>query len=204
MTLFKRQEQQADVQPKAAASASAPGAATQVLAPQTPAAPGVVPPPAAPVYSTRPPEATQRFELDTGSLVAEVTKASESPQNVQKSVRVAVQRTRTASAPGKSVVRRPAQQAVPAPAWATPQRARQAFDPSRCAQAGLLNLAWSWQQSGAPIRAIHAYMKVITRYPGTAGAAAAVADLVELSDKLADQGQFHIALGIYEELEHLL
>jgi hypothetical protein len=31
-----------------------------------------------------------------------------------------------------------------------------------------------------------------------------VADLVELSDKLADQGQFHIALGIYEELEELL
>ena len=203
MTLFKRQEQQAEVQQKAAASAI--GAAIQILAPQTPAAPGVVPPPAAPVYSTRPPESTQRFELDTGSLVAEATtKQSESQQSVQKSVRVAVQRRRTASAPGNSVVRRPAQPPATAPAWAAQTHGRQSFDPSRCAQAGLLNLAWSWQEAGAPIRAIHAYMKVLTRYPGTAGAAAAVADLVELSDKLADQGQFHIALGIYEELEQLL
>ena len=202
MTLFKRQEQQADVQQKAAASA--PGAATQVLVPQNPATPGVVPPPAAPVYSTRPPETAQHFELDTGSLVAEVSKSSEAQENVQKRVRVAVQRTRTASSPRSSVVRRPVQQPTAVPAWAAPTRVRQSFDPSRCAQAGLLNLAWSWQQAGAPIRAIHAYMKVLTRYPGTAGAAAAVADLVELSDKLADQGQFHIALGIYEELEHLL
>jgi len=201
MTLFKRQEQQADVQQKAAASA--PGAATQVLTQAAPT-PGVVPPPAAPVYSTRPPEAAQRFELDTGSLVAEVSKSSDAQESVQKRVRVAVQRTRTANSPARSVAKRPIQQPVAAPAWAAPPRTRQSFDPSRCAQAGLLNLAWSWQQAGAPIRAIHAYMKVLTRYPGTPGAAAAVADLVELSDKLADQGQFHIALGIYEELEQLL
>jgi hypothetical protein len=117
---------------------------------------------------------------------------------------VAVQRTPKASANGNGVARSSSNRAASVPAWACAPQARATFDPSRCAQAGLLNLAWSWQQAGAPIRAIHAYMQVLTRYPGSAGAAAAVADLVELSDKLADQGQFHIALGIYEELEELL
>jgi hypothetical protein len=191
MALFKRQDS-TDAQQTTAATTAA---TAQVMATQVPATPGVVPPPAAPVYSTRPPEQPQRFELDAGTLVAEQNKA-------QKSVRVAVQRTRTASAP-PAPVKRPVKRPAPAAQWSTAQT-RPTFDPVRCAQAGLLNLAWSWQEAGAPIRAIHAYMQVLTRYPGTPGAAAAVADLVELSDKLACQGHFHIALGIYDELEELL
>ena len=72
------------------------------------------------------------------------------------------------------------------------------------AQTGLLNLAWSWQKSGAPIRAIHTYVQLLSRYPGTPAAAAAVADLVELSETLANQGQFHTALAIWEQLEELV
>jgi len=66
-----------------------------------------------------------------------------------------------------------------------------------------LSLACRWQEAGAPIRAIHTYIELLTRYPDTAAAAAAVSDLVELSEKLADQGQFHIALAIYDHLEYL-
>jgi hypothetical protein len=80
------------------------------------------------------------------------------------------------------------------PAWQT-------FDPLRAAQTGLLKLAWSWKQAGAPIRAIHAYMELLFRYPDSAAADAAVADLVELSDALVSEGQFHTALAIYDHLE---
>ena len=196
MALFRRQDPSDAQQTKTAANAEA---GAQTLVAQAPSAPGVVPPPKAPVYSTRPAEAPQRFELDGGSIVAEqVTVAKQPQQNVQKSVRVAVQRTRS-TAPAPRHARPPV-----AIAQRSIEQTRPTFDPTRCAQAGLLNLAWSWQEAGAPIRAIHAYMQVLTRYPGTPGAAAAVADLVELSDKLACQGQFHIALGIYDELEELL
>jgi hypothetical protein len=190
MALFKRHD------PSAAQQTIAPPSAdggAQVLVTQAPSAPGVVPPPKAPVYSTRPPEVPQRIETDRASVVAE-------QQGAQKSVRVAVQRTRTTAPPA---VKRPARLSAPTAQW-SPAIARPTFDPKRCAQAGLLNLAWNWQQAGAPIRAIHAYLQVLERYPGTAGAEAAVADLVELSDKLADQGQYHLALGIYDELEELL
>jgi hypothetical protein len=47
-------------------------------------------------------------------------------------------------------------------------------------------------------------MQVLERYPDTAAAAAAVSDLVEISDILAHEGQFHTALAIYEHLEELL
>jgi tetratricopeptide (TPR) repeat protein len=182
----------------AAPGTAARGAAAAVAAPAPSSlpprgAPGVVPPPAAPVYSMRPPESATRVEI-----AAEIEKAQES---VQKRVRVALARTRTAAPPATGVRR---SQPIPVTSWAAQPRARQPFDPVRATQAGLLNLAWSWQQAGSPIRAIHAYMQVLSRYPDTPGAAAAVADLVELSDKLVEQGQFHMALGIYDQLEELL
>jgi hypothetical protein len=191
MALFRRNEPNAAQQ---TITPPTPQAGAPVLVTQTPSAPGVVPPPKAPVYTTRPPE-PQRIETDQASVVAE-------QQNKQKSVRVAVQRTRTSAAP-VALVKRPPKPVAAIAQWA-PANTRPTFDPARCAQAGLLNLAWSWQRAGAPIRAIHAYMQVLSRYPGTAGAEAAVADLVELSDKLACQGQYHLALGIYDELEELL
>ena len=163
------------------------------------ATPGVVPPPAAPIYSMRPPESGTRAESETESLVAEkVRVAREAQQSAQERVRMAVRRARTTAAPAPGAQRRPVQQSV-----AGPRTPFIPSDPASCAQAGLLGLAWRWQEAGAPIRAIHMYVELLTRYPDTPAAAAAVADLVTLSEKLANEGQFHTAAAIYDHLEHL-
>ena len=137
--------------------------------PRSTGAPGVVPPPAAPVYSMRPPELAGRGEGNDDCVPA-----TSSP---------------------RATLRRPAAQS---------STACHVFDPVTATQAGLLNLAWKWQEAGAPIRAIHTYVEILTRYPHSAGAEAAVADLVELSSILTEQGQFHTALAIYDHLEELL
>jgi hypothetical protein len=161
---------------------------------------GVVPPAAAPMYSMRPPE-SGAAERDTGSLIAERVRTGRGTQeNVQDRLRIALQRTRMASSQAKAGRGRP-QAPVGTRTMQSPTHV--SFDPVRAAQTGLLNLAWSWQEAGAPIRAINAYLQVLLRYPDTPAAAAAVADLVELSDKLAGAGQFHTALVIYDHLEQL-
>lgn len=161
-----------------------PGRLTPPFAPQAPAqrggAPGVVPPPAAPVYSMRPPESTQRDAMAANS-------AAESAHRAKAAQHVAAR-----------AVPRPAPYAPSAPTM------QKCFDRVAATQAGLLKLAWKWQEAGAPIRAIHTYIELLTRYPNTPGADAAVADLVELSDILTEQGQFHTALAIYDHLEALL
>jgi hypothetical protein len=171
--------------------------------PPSPAAsaPGVVPPPAAPIYSTR-------IEGDPRSQVGERVRMARDAQlraqaSIQAGVRVAVERTRTAAPESMRLARRPAQLPVPIAVRPETPWGRQSFDPLAAAQAGLLNLAWSWQEAGAPIRAIHAYMDLLSRYPDSPAADAAVADLVELSEKLTQQGHFHIALSIYEEMAEL-
>lgn len=165
--------------------------------------PGVLPPPAAPVYSTRPPE-LPRFDEAASTVTEAMRMAAEAQRKAQGVVRgrIEISAQRTRPAPGTSLQRQP-QRAL---ATRRPERRDGAtpIDTERLAQTGLLNLAWSWQQAGAPIRAIHAYMQLLDRYPGTPAAAAAVADLVEISDILADQGQFHTALAIYDQLEELL
>jgi hypothetical protein len=216
MSLFKRHDQggvqvseapsprpgaeAGQAQQQARSSKLTPPFVSPVAASQPAAAPGVVPPPAAPIYSMRPPEP------EAPTAVAEKPRAPKDAQqsiqasvngSVNGSVQVAVRRTRAASA-ASSLRSRPVQQ----PAASTPA-ARLPFDAVRAAQTGLLNLAWSWQAAGAPIRAIHTYMQVLHRYPDTPAADAAVADLVELSQKLAGEGQFHTALAIYEHLEQL-
>ena len=162
----------------------------------TAAAPGVVPPPAAPIYSMRPADAASETARVTSDVPVK-TKV-----DVEARVRAATQRPAASAAPAmpKRVQPPPARTAP----RTTPVPAHRGFDPSRAAQAGLLNLAWRWQEAGSPIRAIHAYMELLCRYPDSAGADAAVADLVALSDKLTQQGQFHTALAIYDQLEALL
>jgi hypothetical protein len=166
-------------------------------APRATAAPGVVPPPAAPIYSMRAPEPPSTEKATPPREAQRPVHVS-----VEPAVPVAPQRPRTTAAPVASVAKRPAQQPpvrrVPRPA------APQAFDPVRCAQTAMLNLAWNWQQAGAPIRAIHCYMELLHRYPDSAAADAAIADLADLSEKLAHEGQFHTALGIYYQLEELM
>jgi hypothetical protein len=120
---------------------------------------------------------------------------------LQRSVQVAVKRTSSAASTTNGAASRPRR--ATATVGTTAPRARQSFDPVAYAQAGLLHLAWSWQASGAPLRAIHTYMQLLNRYPGTPAASAAVADLVELADILAEQGNFHTALSIYDQLAEM-
>ena len=148
------------------------------------AAPGVVPPPAAPIYAMRQaPNATGNAMSTNGNG----THAMD------------------AAPPAKAIQRRAAPNAAPVPMRALRTRSgARPFDPAACAQAGLVNLAWRWKEAGSPIRAIHTYMELLHRYPDTPAASAAVADLVELSETLAQHGQFHTALLIYDQLERLL
>ena len=150
-------------------------------------APGVVPPPAAPIYSMRPPASAQR-----GDGLAMRARASAG---------VGLQRTRSAA---MNVVAGRRQLTMQVSSRAVPQTPGEQFDPERFAQAALLNIAWRFQQVGAPIRAIHTYLELLSRYPDSAAADAAVADLADLSGKLAEAGQFHMALGIYDQLEDLM
>jgi len=164
-----------------------------------------VPPPAAPIYSMRPPESAPRFDAQAESSVAETFRRAREAQQWAEEI---AEETMAAVAPRAQAPTRSPRGAVRRRAQRTSQpegaRHRHVFDPVAAAQAGLLNLAWRWQRAGAPIRAIHAYMELLVRYPDTPAAAAAVADLVELSDRLAREGHFHIALGIYDQLEELL
>lgn len=163
-----------------------------VPAPSTP--PGVVPPAAAPIYSTRPPEPAPQGE---GLVAEKVRKAKEAQQSAQEKIRVAVRRATGTGSP-------PTASCVTPRAFLRPPMAPRTSSSEACAQAGLLNLAWMWQEAGAPIRAINAYVELLERYPDTPAAASAVEDLVKLSEKLAGEGQFHTALKIYDHLEQLL
>ena len=195
MSIFSRSSNAAQTAappaPEAAQAAQTEQAADPKKVPFAPpraAAPGVVPPPAAPVYSMRPADG------DANGSVADSARLAREAQ-LRGKTRVVAQRARAIASPAQAVVRRTSQQP------ASPPQARHQFDPLRAAQTGLLDLAWSWQQAGAPIRAIHTYVELLCLYPDSAAADAAVADLVELSDKLATQGQFHTALRIYDHLE---
>lgn len=172
-------------------------------APQATAAPGLVTPAATPMLSTRPADAAPRIEGATESVVAEkVRTAREAQESAQEKVRLAVRRTRTMPPlpPGAQRQTLPATTSV---ATCAPRSPYAPTDPVAYAQAGLLGLAWRWQEAGAPMRAIHAYVELLQRYPGTTAASAAVADLVHLSEKLAAEGQFHTALLIYDHLDQL-
>ena len=158
------------------------------------AAPGVVPPPATPTYTTRPPELPRR--TDAAELVAEKVRTARGG-DVQEKVRIAVQRAGAPVAAAADSATRPVRQVLPGCGD------RPAYNPVSYAQTGMLNLAWRWQQAGAPIRAIHTYIELLQRYPNTPAADAAVADRVDLSEKLAQDGQFHTALAIYDHLEYL-
>src|SRR5215208_3347447 len=147
-------------QPKQPAKLTPPFVPPGAAGPRGATAPGVVPPPAAPIYSMRQPEPAQRVEGDAASSVAEkVSMAREALERAQVSlegsVRVAAQRAvRTAASTATGVRKRPALRPALRTAPVAPQaprlRPRQSFDAVRAAQTGLLNLAWSWQQAGAP------------------------------------------------------
>ncbi|HZU13023.1 MAG TPA: hypothetical protein VFB58_09305 [Chloroflexota bacterium] len=78
------------------------------------------------------------------------------------------------------------------------------YNPSSAIQAGLINLATQWKETGAVYQAIHAYTEVLTRYPNTGAAAAATEGLLDLASKLEQEGRFYAALSIFHKLEVLV
>ena len=196
MSIFTRSSASAP-QPAATPLPETGEPATRVSTALPPPAPGVVAPPAAPLYTMRRPDS------DAGdaqrSVAEKVRMAREAQQSVRERVRLAVQRAKGTVSPGRTARAQSTQPCAPA----MPLSPNRSFDSGACVQNGLLNLAWQWQQAGAPIRAVHTYVELLTRYPDTPAANAAVTQLVELSEKLAREGQFHAALVIYDHLEQL-
>ena len=210
MTIVKRNPGDVPQAGAAAPDGVESAAPKQPASPPPPlAAPGVVPPAAAPMYSTRQPEPAARAQ-EPDTAVAEKMKAAREAQMVAKErMRQALERVRAARPQARAASSPPPQPVPQAPAPPAPRaiprpQVVHRFDPVAQAQAGLLNLAWHWGEAGAPCRAIDAYMDLLSRYPGTPAAAAAVADLAKLTDRLAEAGQFHTALRVYNELESLL
>ena len=77
------------------------------------------------------------------------------------------------------------------------------FDAHGAIRVGRLRLARTWRESGSIYQAIHAYTEVLVRYPDTGVASAAVEELMEMAESLAQQGRFYAALGIFNKLEEL-
>jgi tetratricopeptide (TPR) repeat protein len=93
-------------------------------------------------------------------------------------------------------------------ARAAPQPARRAlpgdvFDPTGAIRVGLLRLARNWKDAGSTYQAIHAYTELLSRYPRTGAANAAVEELLEMAESLARQGKYFAALNIFNKLEQL-
>jgi len=61
-----------------------------------------------------------------------------------------------------------------------------------------------WRTVVITVRVFPGNLEEDLRSDITPAANAAVSDLVELSEKLASEGQFHTALAIYDELERLV
>jgi hypothetical protein len=101
----------------------------------------------------------------------------------------------------------PNRQLVRAPERRPPTRHRvvsgEFFNPRRAIPVGLLRLARNWSDVGSIYQAIHAYTEVLIRYPQTGAAEAASEELLELADKLAQQGRYYAALNIFTKLEQL-
>ena len=77
------------------------------------------------------------------------------------------------------------------------------FDPRGAIPVGRLRLARSWKDAGSTYQAIHAYTEVLVRYPDTGAANAAVEELLEMAENLAQQGKYYAALNIFSKLEQL-
>ena len=77
------------------------------------------------------------------------------------------------------------------------------FDPRTATGVALVRLARNWHRAGSTYQAIHAYTQVLIRYPGTGAASLAVEELLELAETLEQQGRFHAALNIFNQLEQL-
>lgn len=78
------------------------------------------------------------------------------------------------------------------------------FDPHGTIRVGFLRLARNWKETGQLYQAMHAYMTILERYPGTGVADAAVEDLMELAETFEEEGRFHAALNLFNKIEELV
>ncbi len=78
------------------------------------------------------------------------------------------------------------------------------FDPHGAIRVGMLRLARNWANEGHVYSAINTYREVLTRYPGTGVAAAAVEDMLELAQVLEQQGMYFTALNLFHTMEDLV
>jgi outer membrane protein assembly factor BamD (BamD/ComL family) len=62
-------------------------------------------------------------------------------------------------------------------------------------------MARQWRDTGSTHQAIEAYKEILTNYPGTQVASAAVEELVELAQMMENAGQYHAALEVFRMLE---
>jgi hypothetical protein len=88
--------------------------------------------------------------------------------------------------------------------YTPPRNFDESFEPIGAMQAGLLRLAEAWRETGALFQCLNAYTEVLERFPGTGAARAAAEDMLSLAAVLEDQGQFHIALDVFDRLDRLL
>lgn len=65
----------------------------------------------------------------------------------------------------------------------------------------MLRIANRWQAQGQINQARDAYLRLMAQYPGTLEAGEAAAKLLEQAQEYERQGQLHLALSLYEQLE---
>lgn len=75
--------------------------------------------------------------------------------------------------------------------------------PNPAARAAILRLAQDAQARGQIYHAIHAYNHLLGQYPATEESRKAVGELIGLAQFLEQQGMYHTAMSLYQQLEGL-
>jgi TolA-binding protein len=73
-------------------------------------------------------------------------------------------------------------------------------DPASAARAAMLRMAKSAQEKGLVYHAIHTYTSLMDQYPQTPEARRAAEEMIALAQFLEEQGMYHTALSLYEQL----
>ena len=68
------------------------------------------------------------------------------------------------------------------------------------ARASMLRMASAWQTTGQINQAVDLYVRILTRYPDTPEAREATDNVVALAQTYERQGQYRLALDLYDRL----
>lgn len=71
------------------------------------------------------------------------------------------------------------------------------------ARTSMLRIARAWQTSGQLHHAIDAYLRLCHRYPDSPEAHDAAAQILALAQSYEQQGQYRMAMDLYNRLERL-